>query len=169
MEEDHTQNINPSTLAPKRNKFNIWNTETALKNQQASIQGLKTQISHIAKLISEWPQGSLPSNIESNPRKQLNAITIQDEEGLVEPEPKPSRPSGSTSKPNREIPLMVLSIFPYDTVEVIHPKFGMFTEMLTFGKGKHGLIYRRALGCAHTTGRDTAVRYGCVKAEQHFS
>ncbi|PPR95160.1 hypothetical protein GOBAR_AA25507 [Gossypium barbadense] len=32
--------------------------------------------------------GSLPSNTESNPREQLNAITIQDKEGLVEPEPE---------------------------------------------------------------------------------
>ncbi|PPS08329.1 hypothetical protein GOBAR_AA12318 [Gossypium barbadense] len=33
--------------------------------------------------------GSLPSNTESNPREQINAITIQDEEGLVAPEPEP--------------------------------------------------------------------------------
>ncbi|PPR95955.1 hypothetical protein GOBAR_AA24707 [Gossypium barbadense] len=48
------------------------NTKPALKNQQASIQGLKTQIGQLAKLISERPQGSLPSNTESNPREQLN-------------------------------------------------------------------------------------------------
>ncbi|PPS18396.1 hypothetical protein GOBAR_AA02178 [Gossypium barbadense] len=64
------------------------NIETALKNQQASIQGLETQIGQFGKLISERPQGSLPSNIESNPREQLNAITSQDEEGLVTLEPK---------------------------------------------------------------------------------
>ncbi|PPS15207.1 hypothetical protein GOBAR_AA05375 [Gossypium barbadense] len=34
-------------------------------------------------------QGSLLSNIESNPRKQLNVITIQDKKGLVELEPEP--------------------------------------------------------------------------------
>ncbi|PPS10980.1 hypothetical protein GOBAR_AA09664 [Gossypium barbadense] len=64
------------------------NTETALKNQQASIQGLETQIGQLAKLISERPQGSLPSNTESNPRKQLNAVTSQAEEGIVTPEPE---------------------------------------------------------------------------------
>ncbi|PPS10663.1 hypothetical protein GOBAR_AA09980 [Gossypium barbadense] len=64
------------------------NTETALKNQQASIQGLKTQIGQLSKLISERPQGSLPSNTEPNLREQLNAINIQDEEGVVEPEPE---------------------------------------------------------------------------------
>ncbi|PPS10237.1 hypothetical protein GOBAR_AA10410 [Gossypium barbadense] len=43
------------------------NTETALKNQQASIQGLETQIGQLSKLISERPQ---------------------DDEGVVEPEPE---------------------------------------------------------------------------------
>ncbi|PPR98649.1 hypothetical protein GOBAR_AA22015 [Gossypium barbadense] len=32
--------------------------------------------------------GSLPSNTEPNPREQLNAINVQDEEGSVEPEPE---------------------------------------------------------------------------------
>ncbi|PPS11794.1 hypothetical protein GOBAR_AA08838 [Gossypium barbadense] len=193
------------------------NAETTLKNQQASIQGLETQIGQLAKLISERPQGSLPSNTESNPRDKINAITIQDAEGLVAPEPEPKQetvvskgkgevdhndqkpvskeykprapypnatrkgrteeqferrlqieeldewqtqklrtldklkpsqdelntspnqlkvgdkvlldaadPRITTSKPNEEIPLTVLSIFPYGTVEVIHPKFGTF-------------------------------------------
>ncbi|PPS18691.1 hypothetical protein GOBAR_AA01885 [Gossypium barbadense] len=65
------------------------NIETALKNQQGSIQGLKTQIGQLSKLIFERPQGSLLSNTEPNPREQLNAINVQDEEGFVEPEPKP--------------------------------------------------------------------------------
>ncbi|PPS00974.1 hypothetical protein GOBAR_AA19686 [Gossypium barbadense] len=65
------------------------NTETAFKNQQASIEGLETQIGQLAKLISERAQGSLPSNTEFNPKEQLNAITSQDEEGLVTPEPEP--------------------------------------------------------------------------------
>ncbi|PPR94266.1 hypothetical protein GOBAR_AA26402 [Gossypium barbadense] len=64
-----------------------FNTETALKNQQASIQGLETQIGQLSKLISERPQGSLPSNTEPNPREQLNAVNVQDEEGFVEPKP----------------------------------------------------------------------------------
>ncbi|PPS11389.1 hypothetical protein GOBAR_AA09255 [Gossypium barbadense] len=193
----------------------LQNTETALENQQTSIQGLETEI------------GSLPSNTESNPSEKLNAITIQDEERLVAPEPKPRKetvmpntvkflkelltnkrkldeashvelnaeislknlhepcssnnkgpiyeerrlkieeldkwqthklrthdkpkprhdelnvepnqlkvgdkvlldatnPRIVTSEPNEAIPLTVLRIFPYGTVEVIHPKFGTF-------------------------------------------
>ncbi|PPS12319.1 hypothetical protein GOBAR_AA08327 [Gossypium barbadense] len=62
------------------------NTETALKNQQTSIQGLENQIGQLAKMISERLQGSLPSNTKTNPRVQLHAITIRDEEGLTESE-----------------------------------------------------------------------------------
>ncbi|PPS04117.1 hypothetical protein GOBAR_AA16527 [Gossypium barbadense] len=127
------------------------NTETALKNQQASIQWLETQIGQLSKLISERPQGSLPSNTEPKPREQLNAINIQDEEGVVEPEPKlrqeivnkldtsPNQLTVGdevlldaadtyivTTTPNEEIPLTVLSIFLFDTMEVNHPKFGTF-------------------------------------------
>ncbi|PPS18050.1 hypothetical protein GOBAR_AA02524 [Gossypium barbadense] len=180
------------------------NTEIALKNQQASIQGLKTQIGQLAKLISERPQGSLLSNTESDPREQLNAITTHDKERLVEPapelrqgivvsqdkgevvhnnqklthilrthdKPKPHHnelteapnqlkvgdkvlldgadPRIATSEPNGVVHLTVLNIFPYGTVEVIHPKFDTFKA------------HRRALGRAHTTGGDKAIRYGCA-------
>ncbi|PPR88563.1 hypothetical protein GOBAR_AA32120 [Gossypium barbadense] len=159
-------------------KTRFQNTETALKNQQAPIQGLEIQIGQLSKLISERPQGSLPSNTEPNPREQLNVINVQDEEGFVEPEPKSRQesmvsrgqceeldewrmhkprkhdkpnlrqnelntfsnqlkvgdkvlldaadPHIVTTKLNEEIPLTVLSIFPFGTVEVSHPKFGTF-------------------------------------------
>ncbi|KAA3460476.1 F-box/LRR-repeat protein 13-like [Gossypium australe] len=61
------------------------NTETTLKNQQASIQGIENQLGQLAKLISERPQGSLPSNTETNPNEQLQAITAHISAGLDEP------------------------------------------------------------------------------------
>ncbi|PPS02746.1 hypothetical protein GOBAR_AA17916 [Gossypium barbadense] len=61
------------------------NTKIAFKNQQASIQGLETQIGQLSKLISERPQGSLPSNIEPNPREQLNAINEMNLKEVQEP------------------------------------------------------------------------------------
>ncbi|PPR96354.1 hypothetical protein GOBAR_AA24319 [Gossypium barbadense] len=67
------------------------NTETTLKNQQASIQGLEMHVGQLSKLIFEQPQGSLPSNTEPNPREQINAINVQDEEELVEPEREPKQ------------------------------------------------------------------------------
>ncbi|PPR95121.1 hypothetical protein GOBAR_AA25548 [Gossypium barbadense] len=196
----------------------------AFKNQQASIQGLETQIGQLSKLISERPQGSLPSNTEPNPREHLNAISTQDKKGFITPEPeiqqdntmnkgreevnnndpkqelpqtkttetvryyheenkdvheerrlrikeldewrehklrthdKPKlrkhKPNTSpnqlqvgdtvlldvvdphivTTTPNEEIPLTVLKIFPFDTVEVSHPKFGTFKFFSTHGQ-----------------------------------
>ncbi|PPS08782.1 hypothetical protein GOBAR_AA11859 [Gossypium barbadense] len=85
MEEEHAKNINPSTLASRRNKSNIW--------------GLETQIGQLTKLISERPQGSLPSNTKSNPREQRNMIAIQDKERLVV---KP-RPEMVVSKGKNEV------------------------------------------------------------------
>ncbi|PPR95624.1 hypothetical protein GOBAR_AA25045 [Gossypium barbadense] len=189
------------------------NTETALKNQQASIQGLETQIGQLSKLISERPQGSLPSNTEPNPRDQFNAINVQDEEGVVEPDPEPrqetmkevhepfSSNSGGpihddrrlqieeldewrthksrtpdklnlrqnklniipnqlkvgdkvlldavdphivTTTANEEIPLTVLSIFPFGTVEVSHPKFGTFKGALVPGGATYNPSRSRA-------------------------
>ncbi|PPS20252.1 hypothetical protein GOBAR_AA00305 [Gossypium barbadense] len=211
------------------------NTETALKNQQASIQGLETQIGQLAKLIFERPQGSLPSNTKFKPNEQLNRITSLDEEGLVTAEPKPMKeieiskgkcevdhneqkleisskdthkpcsihnkestheerrlrieeldewlifkprkhdkpklcqnelnalpnqlqvgdkilldaadPRIATSKPNEETPLTVTSIFPYGTVEVNHPKFGMFEVNSTRLKPYVDKIYSRDEKC----------------------
>ncbi|PPS16344.1 hypothetical protein GOBAR_AA04238 [Gossypium barbadense] len=69
-------------------EIRFQNTETILKNQQASIQGLETQIGQLSKLISERPQCSLPSNIEPNPREHLSAISTQDKERFIVPEPE---------------------------------------------------------------------------------
>ncbi|PPS18481.1 hypothetical protein GOBAR_AA02091 [Gossypium barbadense] len=192
-------------------------------------------IGQLTKLIFERPQGSLPSNTESNPREQLNAITIQDEEGVVAPEPEPRQetvvskgkgevdhkdqkpethlmnlhepcssnikgpiyeerrlqideldewrthkprthdkpksrhdelnvaqnqlkvgdkvlldaadPRIATFEPNGVIPLMVLNIFPYGTVEVIHPKFGTFKVNSTRLKLYVDKIYSRDEEC----------------------
>ncbi|PPS15010.1 hypothetical protein GOBAR_AA05570 [Gossypium barbadense] len=40
-------------------------------------------------------------------------------------------PHIATSEPNGAIPLTVLSIFPYGTVQVIHPKFSTFKDLWT--------------------------------------
>ncbi|PPS20364.1 hypothetical protein GOBAR_AA00205 [Gossypium barbadense] len=54
-----------------------------------------------------------------------------------------------TTTPNEKIPLTVLSIFPFGTIEASHPKFGTFKPWLNRGK-------------------DTAVRYGRVEARHDF-
>ncbi|PPR97501.1 hypothetical protein GOBAR_AA23169 [Gossypium barbadense] len=80
------------------------NTETALKNQQASIQGLETQIGQLSKLISERPQGSLPSNTEPNPRERLNAISTQNKEGFVAPKPELQQDNAMNKGREEEFP-----------------------------------------------------------------
>ncbi|PPS05983.1 hypothetical protein GOBAR_AA14658 [Gossypium barbadense] len=218
------------------------NTETALKNQQASIQGLETQIGQLSKLISERPQGSLPSNTEPNPREHLNAISTQNKEGFIALEPElqqdnamnkgqeeeppqtkttetehyyqvvnkgtreeqrlqieeldewrahkprrhdkpklcqnkpdtspnqlkvgdkvlldPADPHIVTTIPNEEIPLTVLSIFPFGTVEVSHPKFDTFKHTRP--------VIRACLKLWPNRRRDTTVRYGRVEAGHDF-
>ncbi|PPS00844.1 hypothetical protein GOBAR_AA19820 [Gossypium barbadense] len=65
-----------------------------------------------------------------------------------------------TTTPNEEIPLTVLSIFPFGTMEVSHPKFDTF---------KHTRLGTRAyLKPWLNKGRNTAVRYGRVEAGHDF-
>ncbi|KAG8485697.1 hypothetical protein CXB51_019007 [Gossypium anomalum] len=70
-------------------KTHFQNTETALKNQQASIQGLENQIGHLAKMILERPPESLPSNTEPNPKEHVKAVTLRSGKVLAESEKKP--------------------------------------------------------------------------------
>ncbi|PPS03932.1 hypothetical protein GOBAR_AA16730 [Gossypium barbadense] len=169
------------------------NTETALKNQQASIQGFETQIGQLTKLISGRPQdeeglvtpeleprqeteiskgkGEVDHN-EQKPEMSLKEVhepfssnsrgPIHEERRLqieeldewrrhkerTHDKPKlrqnklntfPNQlkvgdkvlldaadPYIVTVKSNEEIPSTVHSIFPFDTVEVSHFKFGTF-------------------------------------------
>ncbi|PPS20243.1 hypothetical protein GOBAR_AA00369 [Gossypium barbadense] len=182
------------------------NTEIALKNQQPSIQGLKTQIGPLSKLIFELPQGELTLRVgdETLTLQARNSDNTSKIEGdhlnhsiktdhMIQPtlqkislkevhEPLSNNSRGSiheerrlqieeldewqthkprthdklklrqnepdtslnqlkvgdkvlldaadphivTTTPNKEIPFTVLSIFPFGTVEVSHPKFGTF-------------------------------------------
>ena len=45
-----------------------------MRNQQVSLQNLENQVEQTEKLLSEWTQGSLPSNIEANSWEHLKAI-----------------------------------------------------------------------------------------------
>ncbi|XP_048231795.1 uncharacterized protein LOC125370435 [Ricinus communis] len=54
----------------------FYQTDSALRNQQASIQNLENQIGQISKILSKRQQGALPSTTESNSREHVNAITL---------------------------------------------------------------------------------------------
>ncbi|XP_022024854.1 uncharacterized protein LOC110925193 [Helianthus annuus] len=47
--------------------------EGEMRSQNASIQTIENQVGQLAKMLSERPQGGLPSNTEPNPRGHVNA------------------------------------------------------------------------------------------------
>lgn len=47
------------------------------RNVQASIKNLENQVEQLARASIKRPQGSLPSNIEANPRKHLKVISLR--------------------------------------------------------------------------------------------
>ncbi|XP_027347985.1 uncharacterized protein LOC113859397 [Abrus precatorius] len=65
-------------------KSRFQSMETALRNQQASIHNLEIQLGQISRLLLERPQGSLPCNTETNPREQVNAVTLRSGRTLQE-------------------------------------------------------------------------------------
>ncbi|KAA3487207.1 Integrase, catalytic core [Gossypium australe] len=69
-------------------EMRFQNTETALKNKQASIQRVENQISELVKLVSERQQDNLPSNTKTNPKEQVYAIIVQSRDILTKPEKK---------------------------------------------------------------------------------
>jgi len=48
-----------------------------LRNHTVSLHNLENQVGQIVKTLAERPQGSLPSNTETNPREQMKAITLR--------------------------------------------------------------------------------------------
>ena len=59
-------------------------TDTNLKNQVAAIHNLEMQMSQIFSLLSNGPQGLLPSNTEVNPKEHVEAITLRSEKVLAQ-------------------------------------------------------------------------------------
>lgn len=55
----------------------ITKSETKFQNQDATIRNLERQIGQLASMISERPHGSLSSNTETNPKEQVQAITLR--------------------------------------------------------------------------------------------
>ena len=52
-------------------------TRANFKNQEASIRNLENQVGQIAKQLAEKPQGSFPSDTETNPKEHCKAITLR--------------------------------------------------------------------------------------------
>ena len=77
----------------------IQNLETMLRQEQAAaIWNLKMQVGQMAKMIFRRPQGSLPSNKETNLREQINAIMLKSGKELEEPHKKEETEEEITNK-----------------------------------------------------------------------
>ncbi|KAA3456599.1 Transposon Ty3-I Gag-Pol polyprotein [Gossypium australe] len=116
----------------------LQDTGTTLKNQQASIKGIESQVGELtktvgqlAKLISKRPQGRLPSNTKINPKEQTQAITTQDSIGLDEPNSiqenrvTQEKPKSIIKKYQPRIPYLE-AMKRHDTEE----QFGKFLKLL---------------------------------------
>ena len=60
----------------------IQSSEARHRNQEASIHNLEKQIGQLAKMMSERPQGALPSSTENKPKEQAKAITLRSRKEL---------------------------------------------------------------------------------------
>src|SRR3954470_10656680 len=64
--------------------------DARLKNQEASIKNIETQIGQLTNLLTARAQGALPSDTEKNPREHVNAITLRSGTQYNEPQMKTS-------------------------------------------------------------------------------
>src|SRR4051812_31870398 len=64
--------------------------DARLKNQEASIKNIETQIGQLTNLLTARAQGALPSDTEKNPREHVNAITLRSGTRYDEPQMKTS-------------------------------------------------------------------------------
>ena len=72
-------------------KANIQSQSTQLNNQVAQLRNLEVEMGHMATLLTERQQSSLPRNSEVNPRRggkeHVKAITLRSGRELVAPGP----------------------------------------------------------------------------------
>ena len=81
LEEAIAQMLTSHTAFMNETKANMQNHLTQLNNQAAQLRNLEVQMGQMANLLIERQQGSLPSNLEINPRdegkKRVKAITLR--------------------------------------------------------------------------------------------
>ncbi|PPR85632.1 hypothetical protein GOBAR_AA35057 [Gossypium barbadense] len=91
-------------------------------------------------------------------RDETKQIKVGDKVLLDENDPRIATSEHNT---DRATPFTVMNIFPHGTIEVTHIVVRNFKVF----PNQHGQAHGRTLGHAHTTGSDTAVRYGRVKTK----
>ena len=62
--------------------------DATLKGQEASIKNLERQMGQIVNMLNIRQSGTLPSDIERNPREHVNVITLRSGKELNAPKPQ---------------------------------------------------------------------------------
>ena len=94
LEQAFAQMLTSHTAFMNETKANMQQQATQLNNQAAQLRNLEVQIGQMANLLTERQQGSLPSNLEVNPRGEgkeyCKAITLRSGKELEISEPPPA-------------------------------------------------------------------------------
>ena len=70
MMTSHTTFMNETKANFQNQAQQLQNQSTQLKNQGAQLKNLEVQMGQTAAMLTERPQGSLPSTSEVNPRRE---------------------------------------------------------------------------------------------------
>ena len=93
LEQALAQMLTSHSAFMNETKANMQQQATQLNNQAAQLRSLEAQMGQMAKLLTERQPGSLPSNLEVNPRRDGNehvkAVTLRSGKDL-ETKEKPS-------------------------------------------------------------------------------
>ncbi|XP_073291029.1 uncharacterized protein [Primulina huaijiensis] len=144
-----------SSLEQMMSKF-ISSTETRLQNQDESIKELENQIGQLAKMIATKDPRTLPSNTETNPKEQVNAIelrsakTSESKEDAKSPsqeeqvETSKGKSSNSTPAPTAQSRIVIPPPFPVALKkDKIDAQFSKFLEV--FKKLHISIVFADAL------------------------
>lgn len=61
----------------KDNEVHLQGMRKMMRNTNATMRHLEHDMAHMSKLIEKRLPGSLPSNIEVNPKESLKAVTLR--------------------------------------------------------------------------------------------
>ena len=93
MMTSHTAFMNETKANFQNQAQQLQNQSTQLQNQGAQLRNLEVQMGQMATMLSERPQGSLPSTLEVNPRgegkEHCKAITLRSGREVAAPGPPP--------------------------------------------------------------------------------
>ena len=108
LEQALAQMLTSHTTSMNETKANMQQQATQLNNQAAQLRNLEVQMGQMASLLAERQHGSLPSNLEVNPRGEgkeyYKAITLRSGKELESSWPQPAIREMEIKKQDQIIP-----------------------------------------------------------------